>query len=223
MQQEDIIKDIRKRCRMAMNGIASTSMRQHGLEYKLNFGLSIQQIKDLAKRYQPDSELAEALWKENVRELKILATLLYPYESYTKLKAAEWVSEIPNQEIREQVCANLLQILSFANQIAQTWVSSSDTEIRITGYWLLARLFITKKNEPITVDKLPFIWEDVISENIFIRKASLMALKYIGKQSKDIADSILLEVSIYKDDEDLLKQEVFNSIAFEFDYFFENQ
>ena len=88
--QEDIIKDIRKRCRMAMNGIVSTNMRQRGLDYKLNFGLSVQQIKDLAKRYQPDSELAETLWADNTRELKILATLLYPTDSFTKEKAYEW-------------------------------------------------------------------------------------------------------------------------------------
>lgn len=222
MQQEDIIRDIRKRCRMAMNGVASASMRQHGLEYKLNFGLSIQQLKDLAKRYEPSVELAEALWRENTRELKILATLLYPAESFTESEAADWVSEIPNQEIREQICANLLQVLSFANQIAQAWVCSSDIEIRITGYWLLARLFIAKKNEAISVDKLPFIWTDIISENIFLRKASLLALKHIGRQSKDIADNILQKVSVYKNEENLIKREAFDSIAFEFDYFFED-
>ena len=67
--QEDIIKDIRKRCRMAMNGIVSTNMRQRGLDYKLNFGLSVQQIKDLAKRYQPDSKLAETLWADNTQPI----------------------------------------------------------------------------------------------------------------------------------------------------------
>ena len=111
--QEDIIKDIRKRCRMAMNGIVSTNMRQRGLDYKLNFGLSVQQIKDLAKRYQPDSELAETLWADNTRELKILATLLYPTDSFTKEKAGDWGVSIPNQEIREQVCINLFQSLTY--------------------------------------------------------------------------------------------------------------
>lgn len=222
MQQEDIIRDIRKRCRMAMNGIASASMRQHGLEYKLNFGLSVQQIKDLAKRYNADADLAEALWKENTRELKILATLLYPAESFTESKAANWISEIPNQEIREQVCANLFQNLPFANQIAQDWAISSNTEIRTTGYWLLTRLFLIKKAENISTENLSFIWDDVISENASLRRAALLALKHIGRQSKDTADNILQKLSAYKDDKNLIKQEAFNSIAFEFDYFFED-
>ena len=220
--QEDIIKDIRKRCRMAMNGIVSTNMRQRGLDYKLNFGLSVQQIKDLAKRYQPDSELAETLWADNTRELKILATLLYPTDSFTKEKAGDWGVSIPNQEIREQVCANLLQNVTFAREIALEWAKSPVADVRATGYWLLARLFITKKTEPVAVELISTIWDDVISEDIFLRNAALLTLKHTGRQSKDIADRILQKLSVYKEDKDLIKQEAFNSMAFEFDYFFEN-
>jgi len=220
--QEDIVKDIRKRCRMAMNGIVSASMRQRGLDYKLNFGLSIQQIKELSKRYQPDAELSEILWKENTRELKILATLLYPVDDFLENRAVEWVTEIPNQEIREQVCVNLFQNLHYAGPIALVWANSPEEEIRTTGYWLLVRLFLTKKVEQtIFTDLLASIWDDIISENTFLRNASLLVLKHIGRQSRDIADHILQQLSVYKDDNDLIKQEVFNSIAFEFDYFFE--
>lgn len=206
---------------MAMNGIVSTNMRQRGLDYKLNFGLSVQQIKDLAKRYQPDLELAETLWADNTRELKILAPLLYPTDSFTKEKAGEWVLSIPNQEIREQVCANLLQNVTFAREIALEWAKSPVADVRATGYWLLARLFITKKTEPVAVELISTIWDDVISEDIFLRNAALLTLKHTGRQSKDIADRILQKLSAYKDDEDLIKQEAFNSMAFEFDYFFE--
>lgn len=219
--QEEILRDIRKRCLMAMNGIASASMRQRGLDYKLNFGLSIQQIKDLSKRYQPDVELAEILWRDNTRELKILAALLYPVESFTKEKADKWVSEISNQEIREQVCINLFQNLPYARSIALEWANSSEMEVRTTGYWLLVRLFLTKKGEHIHTGSLSFVWDDIISEDTFLRNASLLGLKHIGRQSKDIADAILQKLSVYKDDKDLIKQEVFNSIAFEFDYFFQ--
>lgn len=206
-----------------MNGVASTGMRRRGLEYKVNFGLSIQQIKDLSKRYQPDSELAESLWKEDTRELKILATLLYPMEAFTKAKAEEWCYVIPNQEIREQLCNNLYQNIIDANPLAMEWADSSDAEVRTTGYLLLARLFLTKRNNIVTFDTLRFVWDDVMTENIFLRNASLLALKHIGRQSKEIAADILQKLSIYKDDSDLIKQEAFNSLAFEFDYFFENE
>lgn len=218
---QDIIKDMRTRCRMGMNGVASTSMRQRGLDYKVNFGLSVQQIKELASRYDANAELAETLWKENTRELKILATHLYPVDAFTREKADEWVKAIPNQEIREQVCANLFQNLAFAAEAATAWSNNPNSEVRATGYWLLARLLLTKKADSVLrPESLSLIWEDVISENTFLKNAALLALKQIGRQAENTANDILHRLSIYKDDADPMKQEIYNAMDFEFDYFF---
>lgn len=218
---QDIIKDIRTRCRLAMNGVASTSMRQRGLTYKVNFGLNIQQIKDLSSRYQPDAVLAATLWKEETRELKLLATLLYPANDFNEEIANVWVTQIPNQEVREQVCLNLFQNLTFANQLALAWSNSEHEDVRTTGYWLLTRLFLTKKANPTSENSFKFILEDVVSDNRFIRNAALLALKQIGRQSKEEANRILEKLSIYKEDTNLIKQETYNSLNFEFEYYFE--
>jgi len=217
----NIIQDIRKQCRLAMNGVASASMREKGITYKINFGLVIQQIKSLAERYERSSDLAEALWKENTRELKILATLLYPINEFTPETANRWTNEIPNQEIREQVCLNLFQELPFAKEVASEWSNSSDENIRITGYWLLARLILAKKlTELLLVDRYPFVWDDIVSDNIFLRNAAMLVLKHIGRQSKEVADSILDKIIVYKNNNNLIKQEAYNSLAFEFEFFF---
>ncbi len=218
---QDIIKDMRTRCRLAMNGVASTSMRQRGLTYKVNFGLNIQQIKDLSSRYQPDAALAATLWKEDTRELKILATLLYPVKDFNEEMANSWVTEIPNQEIREQVCLNLFQNLSYANQLALAWANSENEDIRTTGYWLLTRLFLTKSANTVSTNVFSFILEDAVSNNTFIRNAALLALKQIGRQSREQANWILNKLSIYKEDANLINQEAYNSLNFEFEYYFE--
>ena len=70
-----------------MNGVISTSMRQKGMNYKLIFGVPIPEIKHIAAAHEPDAELARALWKEDVREMKILATLLFPAGSMTQEEA----------------------------------------------------------------------------------------------------------------------------------------
>ncbi|MDU1889717.1 MAG: DNA alkylation repair protein [Dysgonomonas sp.] len=217
---QDIVKDIRKQCRLAMNGVTSASMREKGVSYKLNFGLVIQQINAIASKYEQNAELADFLWKEDVRELKILATMLFPIDSFSKDVANRWVSEIPNQEIREQVCLNLFQNLPYAEEIALEWSNEADGAIRTTGYWLLVRLYLLKKMKEVFSDAFLYIWEDVLSEDTFLQKASLLALKHIGRQSKSEADHILEKLSIYKNIDDLVKQEVYNSLAFEFEYYF---
>lgn len=216
----EIIRDMRRHCRLAMNGVVSTSMRQRGIAYKVNFGLTIQQIKDLAKHYTPGGELAEALWKEDTRELKILATLLYPTEKFTSENARQWLTAIHNQEIREQVCFNLFQNLPFAAVLVTDWCKNENEETRITGYWLLARLLLSKKSIHIDLDDFHYIWGDIYSGNSFLRNAGLLALKHIGRQSKELSSSILIKLVSYKDSSDIIKKEAYDSLAFEFEYYF---
>ena len=222
MQQfDDTLRDIRQQCRMAMNGVASTGMREKGLIYKLNFGLALKQIKDLTARYKKNAALAETLWHEGTRELKILATLLYPTDEFTAETANRWASELPNQEIREQVCLNLFQELEYAAPLAIDWANAENDSLRTTGYWLLARLFLAKKvKSHIVIDYLPQVWNDAASEDIFLRNAALLDLKHIGRQSEEEASVILDKLSAYKTDADPLKQEAYNSVAFEFEFYF---
>jgi hypothetical protein len=58
-----------------------------------------------------------------VRELKIIATLLYPSHEFSREDAARWVLEIPTQEIREQVCMNLFSTINFADELVNDWVN----------------------------------------------------------------------------------------------------
>ena len=79
---QDELREIRTQLRMAMNGVISTSMREKGMIYKLNFGVPLPEVKLIAARHEPGSELAAALWKEDIRECKILAGLLQPVETF---------------------------------------------------------------------------------------------------------------------------------------------
>ena len=55
-----------------MNGAVSQSMREKGLVYKLNFGVELPRIKAIAATHEKNHALAQALWKEDIRECKIL-------------------------------------------------------------------------------------------------------------------------------------------------------
>ena len=88
---QDEIREIRKQLRLAMNGVISTSMREKGIVYKLNFGVPYPEIKEIARKHKPNGELAAALWKEDIREFKILATFLQPAEKLPLEEAKRWV------------------------------------------------------------------------------------------------------------------------------------
>ena len=75
---EEILRNIRKQLRLAMNGVIANSLRQKGMNYKLIFGVPLPEIKQIAASHTPDAGLARALWQEDVREMKILATAHHP-------------------------------------------------------------------------------------------------------------------------------------------------
>lgn len=219
MKTEEILRNIRVDLRTSMDGIVSQSMREKGLGYKLNFGVRTVRLQEMAKNYNKNVELAETLWEQETRELKILATLLFPIESFTEEMADEWVKSIPNQEIREQVCKNLFQELSFADKLAGRWILSEDEDIRATGYWLLARLIIVRS--PLTdscnlAQVINSAIRDAADESYFLRNSALSALKYLGRLSKEVARQILDNVSDYKDSDDKHKNEIYEGLNFEF-------
>ena len=84
-----------------MNGMVSQSMREKGMEYKLNFGIEYPRIKEIAAGYEPDHELAQALWKENIRECKILAGLLQPADTFYPEIADIWIEGMDYPELAE--------------------------------------------------------------------------------------------------------------------------
>ena len=61
---QDQLREIRTQLRMAMNGVISTSMREKGVDYKLNFGVPLPEVKKIAATNQRRSELAEAFSQE---------------------------------------------------------------------------------------------------------------------------------------------------------------
>ena len=130
---EEKLRNIRKRLRLAMNGVISTSMRQKGMNYKLIFGVPIPEIKQIAKEYELEAGLAQALWEEDVREMKILATLLYPAKQLSFSEALQWAREIPYPEIAEQCCNNLFSEMEKASDLALGLLRK---RIHLTDEWL---------------------------------------------------------------------------------------
>lgn len=55
MDVHETIKDIKGQFRLFMNGVASQSMREKGLDYKLNFGIELPRLKEIAARYEKKS------------------------------------------------------------------------------------------------------------------------------------------------------------------------
>ena len=58
METRETIREIKKQFRLFMNGVVSQSMREKGLDYKLNFGIELPRLKEIAEKFSLDESEA---------------------------------------------------------------------------------------------------------------------------------------------------------------------
>ena len=137
-----IIKEIKQSFRQMMDGAVAQSMRDKGLNYHLNWGATLPRLKAKANELGPNYDLAIALWKENVRECKILATMLMPPEKMLPEVCDIWMEQVPSQEIAEQAAFNLWQHLPYAPEKAYQWIACDQEYYQLCGFHVLSRWFM---------------------------------------------------------------------------------
>ena len=146
-QTHQKLMEIKRSFRLLMNGPGSQSMRDKGLGYKINWGVPFTELKKMAEEYGKDYDLAIELWKEDIRECKILATLIMPADKMLAEITDLWMEQVNNQEMVEMLVFNLLQNVEYAPIIAYQWIASDKPLYEMAGFHLLSRLF-AKGQEP---------------------------------------------------------------------------
>lgn len=137
---EGLVRDIKKELRASMNGILSAKMREVGMPYKLCFGVELPRLIDIAREFPSDHQLAQQLWHENIRECKLLATMLMPLEHFYPEVADIWVEETPTAEVAQIAVQQLFSRLPYAAEKAFEWIASDNEITLLYGYLIIARL-----------------------------------------------------------------------------------
>ena len=145
---EEQLREIKQSFRLVMNGVTAASQREKGLNYHLNWGAQLPHLVEMASQYEKDYHLAVALWKENIRECKILASMLMPPMDMPEEVVDIWMEQMPTQEIAELTSMYLFQYLPFAERKALQWLSSDSQLTLLCGYNTLSRLIQSGKMDP---------------------------------------------------------------------------
>ena len=182
-----------------MNGMVSQSMREKGMEYKLNFGIEYRRIKEIAAGYEPDHELAQALWKENIRECKILAGLLQPADTFYQEIADIWIEGMDYPELAEYTVMNLFQRLPYASEVVFRWMADEREMFQLCGFLLMARLLMKgeKLNERAEAEFLDQACTAVEGDCGPVQKAASVALRKYAHQSRDNKRTVSKQLGIW--------------------------
>jgi len=178
------VKEIKRSFRLQMDGAVAQSMRDKGVDYRLNWGVTLPRLREQADELRSKLtttavgdaavgdaavgdaaagdvaagdaaatsaadedksrlyDLSIALWKENIRECKILAVMLMPADRMLPEVCDIWMEQVPTQEIAEQAAFHLWQHLPYAPQKAFQWIADGRELYQLCGFHVLSRLFM---------------------------------------------------------------------------------
>ena len=180
------VKEIKQSFRLMMDGSVAQSMRDKGLNYHLNWGATLPRLKAKAEELKSMDnvyDLAIALWKENVRECKILATMLMPPEKMLPEVCDIWMEQIPSQEIAEQAAFNLWQHLPYAPEKAYQWIASDQEYYQLCGFHVLSRLFMNgqEPNERGINEFIDQALSALHGPYMSVRKAAMQSMQHFAE------------------------------------------
>ena len=193
MDIHDVIKEIKQSFRQMMDGSVAQSMRDKGLNYHLNWGATLPRLKAKAEEIKAMFnvsclmfnvyDLAIALWKENIRECKILATMLMPPEKMLPEVCDIWMEQMPSQEIAEQAAFNLWQYLPYAPEKAYQWIACDQEYYQLCGFHVLSRLFMNgqEPNERGINEYIDQALSAIQGPYMSVRKAAMQSMVHFAE------------------------------------------
>jgi 3-methyladenine DNA glycosylase AlkD len=148
-------------------------------------GISVWQLRRLAKELGPDHRLARALWASGMHEARILAANLEVPDRVTEAQAERWVAAFDSWDICDQV-VELFARTPFAKKKVREWSGRQEEFVKRAAFSLIAELAVHDKE---MTDRefqryFPLIRRAAADERNFVRKSVNWALRQIGKRNR---------------------------------------
>ena len=180
--------DILKKLRALSNPKAVEGMARFGINPKNTYGVSIPNLRKMAKETGINHTLAQQLWKSDIRETRILASMIDDSEVVTEEQMERWVKDFNYWEICDQCCMNLFKYTEFAHQKCVKWSLNEREFVKRAGFVLMACLAVSdKKADDKQFERfLPIIKREAIDNRNYVKKAVNWALRQIGKRNLNL-------------------------------------
>jgi 3-methyladenine DNA glycosylase AlkD len=169
------------------------------------FGVSMPELRKLAKKIGKDHSLALRLWDTKIHEARILASLVGDYKQLTREQMDKWAADFDNWAVCDQVCSNLFDKTAFTSGKIKKWTKDKREFVRRAGFVMLASSAVHNKSatDEDFIKFFPIIKKYSTDERNFVKKAVNWAIRQIGKRKnskKLLKRSILLAREIEKMD-----------------------
>jgi 3-methyladenine DNA glycosylase AlkD len=157
----------------------------------LNYGVSLPTLRSIATAEQRDHSLAQYLYKQQVRELRLAALHIAKPEEVTLSEATFWAEGVINSEVAEEMSFALLCKAADAKLIIEEW-SKSDNE-----FLTYAALMAAARNADNISLELPTSTPSIIEKypaSRIIAQGIVALLVAAYKSNKDAVAAIIVNI-----------------------------
>jgi len=163
-------------------------MSRYGISPEQRLGVSVPDMRKIAKEVGKEHELALALWKTGIQDAMIVASMVGEPDKLTDEQMEEWVKDINSWDVCDQLCMNLFEKTPLAWKKIVDWSERQDEFVRRTAYALIACLAWHDKHteDERFITLFPVLKRGATDERNYVKKAVNWALRNIGKRSRTL-------------------------------------
>jgi 3-methyladenine DNA glycosylase AlkD len=156
-------------------------------------GVSVPDMRKIAKDIGKDHQLALDLWETGVPEGMIVAGMIAEPKKLTEAQMEVWVVDINSWDICDQVCMNLFEKTPLAERKIYEWSLREEEFVKRASYALIACLAWHDKeaSDEAFIQYFPVIVAGATDERNFVKKAVNWALRNIGKRNQALNKEVI--------------------------------
>jgi 3-methyladenine DNA glycosylase AlkD len=168
-------------------------MARYGLTSQNTLGVSVADIRLLAKRLGRDHELALALWDTEVYEARMLTTFVDEPSRVTPAQMERWCRDFDSWGICDALCFHLFDRTPHAWRKIAKWSDPRAEFVKRAAFALLASVALHDKAAPdkAFLDSFPLIERAATDGRNFVKKAVSWALRGIGKRNVALHSAVM--------------------------------
>ncbi len=161
------------------------NLTRFGINAKKAFGVSMANIKVLAKRLGRNHELAAALWKTGWYEARMLSSFVDEPDRVTPAQMDRWCRDFDNWGICDTLCFVLFDKTPHAWAKVAEWNDKRGEFVKRAAFALIASLALhdKKSGDKPFLESLHFIERAAIDERNFVKKGVSWALRAVGRRN----------------------------------------
>ena len=181
MELEMIVQELKR----LGNPKAVEGMARFGIRGGNVYGVSVPNLRSLAKKVGVNHQIAIDLWRTGIHEARILAGMVDDPREVTVAQMESWVRDFDSWDVVDGSCGNLFDKTPFAFEKALEW-SKRDAEYeKRAGFVLMAEMAVHDKtlSDETFLKFLPVITREAVDNRNFVKKAVNWALRQIGKRN----------------------------------------